>query len=70
MKPEARDALFVGIRSRCWVEGGRGSLSTKEIRRPEATEGERSEWCSVLVVYAGARRLLLLGLVLPGRDWG
>jgi hypothetical protein len=52
----------VGIRSRCWVEGGRGSRSTKEIRRPDATEGERS-------VCAGVRRLLLLGLVLPGRDW-
>ena len=52
------------------MEGGRGSLSTKEIRRVEDTEGERSLCPSVPVVYVGARRLLFVGLVLPGRTAG
>jgi hypothetical protein len=53
--------------------GGRGVLA-KEIRRLEATDGERREAppsFSLLVVELGERRLLLLMLACDcGRPWG
>jgi hypothetical protein len=63
----------VGIRRRRWMGGGRGA-STKEIRRPEATDGERREGPPSLsspLVDFGERRLLLLVLDRDcGRLWG
>jgi len=55
----------VGIRRRRWRGGGRGVLA-KEIRRPEATDGERRDLRPSLsspVASFGDRRLLL------GLDW-
>jgi len=59
MKPDAKEEVRVGSRKPRWVDGGRGG-SANEIRRPEATDGDRSDGWKVSSpkVMLGERRLL------------